>query len=100
MHGWGPLFKSGAKAVPNQEQTTTCFYIDTYRDRSAYWWVILLQYWELMQEYLFHSTKQVVSCHGKARMEQASVSKWDTNSIPASEGVNHTFHGELWMHTA
>ena len=55
--------------------------------------VILLQDWELMQEYLFHSAKQAVSCHGKARMEQPSVSKWDTNSASARECGAGKVHG-------
>jgi hypothetical protein len=61
--------------------------------------VILLQEWELMQEYLFQSATEVVSCHGEARMEQPFVSKWDIDSIPASEGVRLTFHGAPWTYT-
>jgi hypothetical protein len=52
-----------------------------------------------MQEYLFHSTTEVVSWHDEARMEQPFVSKWDRDSIPAPEGVRLTFHGAPWTYT-
>ena len=46
--------------MPNQEETITCFYLGTYLDTRHYLRKILLQYWELVQQYLFlcaHATR-------------------------------------------